>query len=101
MQVLEESADLESAMDDLIHAWRRGDTHYLEKNLLDEMKIHRELYRTIVVDRNKAWVKQIDRYLSKSDDYLVIVGTLHLVGNDGVPSMLESRGYKVEQMSQN
>ena len=33
-------------------------------------------------------------------DYLIIVGTLHLIGDEGVPSLLESRGYSVSQMRQ-
>ena len=32
------------------------------------------------------------------DDYLIIVGALHLVGDDGVPRLLRRRGYTVTQM---
>ncbi|MBT8077469.1 MAG: TraB/GumN family protein [Gammaproteobacteria bacterium] len=99
-QVLEESADLQSSMAALIRAWRHGDTGYLEQNMLAEMKRHRELYRTIVVDRNKDWVRQIGRYLGRKDDYLVIVGALHLIGDDGVPAMLAQRGHDVVQLQQ-
>ena len=84
----------------LIGAWRNGDTDYLERNMLAEMQKQRELYRTIVVDRNKDWVRQITRYLGKKDDYLVIVGALHLIGDDGVPAMLRRRGHDVVQLRQ-
>ncbi len=33
-------------------------------------------------------------------DYLIVVGTLHLVGEDGVPGLLSQRGYKVTQLHQ-
>jgi uncharacterized protein YbaP (TraB family) len=101
MQVLEESTELEESMDELIRAWRNGDTRFLEENMLAEMKKHRELYRAIVLNRNQDWVNQINRLLGKSDNYLVIVGALHLIGDDGVPAQLERRGHTVNQMQQN
>jgi uncharacterized protein YbaP (TraB family) len=38
--------------------------------------------------------------LGHSDDYLVIVGALHLIGEQGVPALLSGRGYDVAQMQQ-
>ncbi len=101
MQVLEESAELEENIDALIRAWRAGDTQFLEQNILRDMKKNRELYRAIVLDRNKDWVSQINKLLTKSDDYLVIVGMLHLIGDNGVPALLEKRGHPVEQVQRN
>ncbi|MDH3757332.1 MAG: TraB/GumN family protein, partial [Gammaproteobacteria bacterium] len=31
-------------------------------------------------------------------DYLVVVGALHLVGEDGLPQLLEQRGVRILQM---
>jgi hypothetical protein len=58
----------------------------------------RELYRSIVVDRNKDWVNQISELLDDDDDYLIVVGTMHLIGEDGVPQLLRNRGMQVEQV---
>lgn len=100
LQVLDETDDLGASMAGMITAWRHGDTLYLEENMLADMMQHRELYRRIVLDRNKDWVRQIRRYLTRPDDYLVIVGTLHLIGDDGVPTLLRKHGFSVEQMHQ-
>jgi uncharacterized protein YbaP (TraB family) len=35
--------------------------------------------------------------LGEDQDYLVIVGALHLVGNDGLVALLRKQGFQVEQ----
>ncbi|MGA0073012.1 MAG: TraB/GumN family protein, partial [Steroidobacteraceae bacterium] len=34
--------------------------------------------------------------LEEHDDYLVVVGALHLVGEDSLQSLLEADGYRTE-----
>jgi hypothetical protein len=98
MQTLTEGATIREIMDDLILAWRSGDIDYLEQTLLDDLSGYPELYDTIVADRNRLWVDTIDDLLDDGEDYLVIVGALHLVGEDGVPRLLEQRGIRITQM---
>jgi uncharacterized protein YbaP (TraB family) len=98
MQTLTEGAAIREIMDDLILAWRSGDIDYLEQTLLDDLSGYPELYDTIVADRNRLWVDTIDELLDDGEDYLVIVGALHLVGEDGVPRLLEQRGIRITQM---
>jgi uncharacterized protein YbaP (TraB family) len=98
MQTLTESAAIREIMDDLILAWRSGDIDYLEQALLDDVSGYPELYDAIVADRNRLWVDTIDELLDDGQDYLVIVGALHLVGEDGVPRLLEQRGVRIMQM---
>jgi len=100
MQALTDSADLAHVMDDLIDAWRYGDIEFLEKNLLADMEEYEELHQAIVVNRNIDWVGQIQALLDDEDDYLIVVGALHLVGDNGVPSLLANRGLEVRQLSQ-
>ncbi len=98
MQTLAESAVIREIMDDLILAWRSGDIDYLEQTLLDDVSGYPELYDAVVADRNRLWVNKIDELLDDGEDYLVIVGALHLVGEDGVPRLLEQRGVRITQM---
>ena len=100
LQTLEEATEIESMMDDLIDAWRRGDTDFLEDRMLAEMQQYPELYEVIVVARNRDWTRQIEALLDDRKDYLIVVGALHLVGNDSVPSMLDKKGWQIEQMRQ-
>ena len=98
MQTLSESATIREVMDDLILAWRSGDIDYLEQTLLDDVSGYPELYDTIVANRNRLWVDTIDELLEQGEDYLVIVGALHLVGEDGLPQLLQQRGVRIMQM---
>lgn len=97
---LKESAKLGSIMDEVIDAWRHGDIAGLEAGILDEMQKQVELNKALVVDRNSRWVGKIESLLDDDDDYLIIVGALHLVGRDGVPKQLFRNGYEVRQLSE-
>ncbi len=99
MQTLTDGGQVEALLDEIIDAWRKGDIDYMEETLLSDMEGYRELYETIVVDRNKNWVRQIDALLDDDDDYLIVVGTMHLVGKDGVPELLRKRGLQVRQVT--
>ena len=100
IQTLSESTELTEVMDELIDAWRYGDIEFLEKNLLVDMQEIDELHQTIVVNRNRNWVVKIQELLREKDDYLIIVGALHLVGKEGVPNLLSQRGFDVIQLHQ-
>jgi uncharacterized protein len=99
LQTLSESDTLQEEMGTLIDAWRNGDTAFMEEFLLADMQESPELYAAIVTGRNRAWTTAIEALLDDDDDYLVIVGALHLIGKDGVPALLEQRGYKARQMN--
>ena len=100
MQALSEGADLREIMDATITAWRTGDVAFMENELLGDMEQYAELNQIIVVDRNIDWTHQIEALLDDEIDYLIVVGTLHLVGEEGVPELLEARGHRVTQLSE-
>lgn len=82
-------------IDELIAAWRTGDTERLAKLLAEGFDQYPDLYRPLTIDRNLKWIAPIEDLLNDRDDYLVIVGALHLVGKDSVIELLEKRGHKV------
>ena len=100
LQILEEGHELEDMLDELIDAWRIGDISFMESAMLDDMSGYRELYAALVVNRNRNWIGQIEPLLNDDDDYLIVVGALHLIGRDGVPELLRARGHDVQQMNQ-
>jgi uncharacterized protein len=100
LATLHESASLGQKMDELIDAWHHGDVALLEAGLLAELASYEELNKALVTDRNSRWVTQIEALLDDDDDYLVIVGALHLLGPNGVPRQLKSRGFRVQQLSE-
>jgi len=100
IQTMSNSMELTEIMDEMINAWYYGDVEYLEKTLLADMQDLEELHETIVVNRNRNWVEKIQKLLNEKDDYLIIVGALHLVGEEGVPHLLSQRGHNVIQLRQ-
>jgi uncharacterized protein YbaP (TraB family) len=100
IQTMSDSMELTEIMDEMVNAWYYGDVKFLEDTLLADMQDLEELHETIVVNRNKNWVEKIQQLLNKKDDYLIIVGALHLVGEEGVPHLLSQRGHDVVQLHQ-
>lgn len=98
MQTLEDAADIDDGLDRIITAWRAGDTATLEAELLEGLADQPQLYDQILVNRNRAWTKQIIGFTRSRKDYLVVVGALHLVGDDSVIRMLQDAGYSARQL---
>lgn len=97
LMTLDESAQGDAELEQLLAAWRKGDTTALAVLLSDEFERFPQLYRPLTEDRNRAWVGQLDDLLDDRDDYLVVVGALHLVGRNSVVDLLRQRGYAVTQ----
>jgi uncharacterized protein YbaP (TraB family) len=98
LQTLSESESVQTDMDQLIDAWRRGDSKFLEVHMLADIQKHTELYEAIVAKRNRSWVEQIVALLKDESDYLVIVGALHLIGEEGIPRLLDKQGVDTRQL---
>jgi uncharacterized protein len=96
--VLNDLHDVDSDTQEVVAAWRRGDAAKLAALLSDEYKQFPALYRSLVTDRNKRWEPQIEQLLRAKDNYFVVVGALHLVGDGGLLELLRKDGFKVEQM---
>lgn len=84
-------------IDELLSAWRRGDSKALAALLAEGFEQYPDLYRPLTTDRNRRWLGQVEALLDDRENYLVIVGTLHLVGKDSLIDLLESKGHKVVQ----
>jgi uncharacterized protein YbaP (TraB family) len=95
---LEEMHEMEGETDTLLTAWRAGNAQKLASMLSDEYKVAPVLYRTLVADRNKRWMPQIEKLLKSDKDYLIVVGALHLVGTGGLLELTKARGYEAKQL---
>lgn len=85
-------------MGDVVAAWRSGDAAAIDSIMNESMEEYPGVFQRMLVDRNAAWIPQIEALLRGRDDVLVVVGAAHLVGEHGVVSMLRQRGYTVEQL---
>jgi uncharacterized protein YbaP (TraB family) len=91
--------DTEQAnMTNLIAAWRNGDAPDVERLVLADVKSDPAVYKRMLVDRNRTWMPKIEQLLARNGRALVVVGAAHLVGPDGLLSMLRAKGYAIEQL---
>jgi hypothetical protein len=97
MMTLEESDQIDAQVGELVQAWREGDVNRLAELLSGEFEEFPDLYRRLTADRNRAWIGPIVDLLDDRDDYLIVVGALHLVGDDSVIELLEERGFEPVQ----
>ena len=89
---LEQAHELPKQVDDMVHAWQRGDTGWFQTQLVSELGRDPDLYRSLLAARNRKWIPQIEALLNEDKNYLVIVGTGHLVGHDSVIELLKKDG---------
>ncbi len=99
LETLNAGADAGPLMEEMIAAWKTGDVDALEATMMSEFENSPELYRVIVRERNERWLAQIEPLFEADDDILVVVGALHLVGQDGLPQKLKARGLDIRQLS--
>jgi uncharacterized protein YbaP (TraB family) len=85
-------------VDALLASWRSGDAAAMAKLLQEGFDEYPDLYRPLTVERNRKWLPQIEQLLDHREDYLVVVGALHLVGKESVIDLLERKGYKIKQL---
>ena len=100
LQTLLQSVEVRESIDVLIDAWRHGDTAALEDNLLKDLEQQADLHDALIVSRNRRWAETIEGWLDDEQDYLVVVGALHLVGKDGVPALLDQAGFEIQQLEE-
>ncbi|MEO1658680.1 MAG: TraB/GumN family protein [Pseudomonadota bacterium] len=78
-------------------AWAVGDLSSLEELVIDGIRdVSEELYTVLITRRNQNWAEILSAELDGSGNDFVAVGAAHLIGDDGVPTLLAQRGYKVE-----
>jgi uncharacterized protein YbaP (TraB family) len=82
---------------ELAQQWAAGDVKALEASLLVSFEGSRELYDRLLVERNHNWVPHVETCLQQNAGCFIVVGAAHLVGPDGLPTLLAAKGYKVTQ----
>jgi uncharacterized protein len=94
---LEQAHDLPKEVNDMVHAWQRGDTTWFESEIKSDVGRDPALYQSLLAGRNRKWIARIERLLDDDENHLVIVGTAHLVGRDSVIELLKKDGIGAEQ----
>lgn len=82
--------------EELLTAWRQGDTDMLNKVALEDMQQNDpNSYKQLIADRNNDWLPKVEAMFNNDKSELVLVGVAHLAGKDSLLTLLESKGYRV------
>jgi uncharacterized protein YbaP (TraB family) len=86
------------SVDTIVTAWRNGDVATLDRLLLQSFRESPAIYQRLLVDRNRDWVPKIAQCEVEPMPCLVVVGGAHLLGPDGLVTLLGAAGFTLEQM---
>ena len=81
----------------MVAAWRRGDAATIERDMVRALQKYPAAYQSLIVERNHNWMPQLEKCLARTTPCMVVVGAAHLVGPDGLLTLLQRKGYRVEQ----
>jgi uncharacterized protein YbaP (TraB family) len=100
VETIAEAEEGAAQLDTLSDAWRRGDLEALEHYVIDDTRReYPEMYETLFVQRNAAWMDTLMAELEGSGVDFVAVGAGHLLGEHGLVAQLRARGVRVERVS--
>jgi uncharacterized protein YbaP (TraB family) len=98
LQTLEDLKTLPDDLNIMSTAWRSGDVESLfNTGIKPMMENYPEVYRSLLVERNNNWLPKIEQLIQQPDEKFILVGALHLIGEDGLLQQLRNRGYTVQQ----
>lgn len=78
--------------------WSRGDAEALARIINEDVDAVPAARKAILTDRSRRWTAWAKRRMEQPGTVLLAVGAGHLVGNDGVPAMLEADGLTVTRV---
>lgn len=97
LQTLKEMKELPPMMNWMVSDWREGKTERLEREFVNEMRRESpKMYHSVLKKRNDAWMPKLISMLHEGNRGFVLVGAMHLLGEDGLLSQFHKLGYKIE-----
>lgn len=88
-------------LDKLVTAWVEGDHQALDKLSRESMGIDSKessLYQSLIVKRNQSMAEKALKAVQDHKNYFVVVGAAHLVGPQGIPEILKTQGFAIQEL---
>ncbi|HEX37625.1 MAG TPA: TraB/GumN family protein [Candidatus Cloacimonetes bacterium] len=101
LKTIDELDEMETSFIDLVDAWKAADLEKLDELINAGFYEYPEIRQSLLLDRNYAWLNKIIEYIGDNKDYLIIVGSGHLAGDEGLVDLLRDEGYHVMQVKRN
>lgn len=91
---------LPQLIDVLKNSWRKGDIKALNEHTLVIQMKHDfpKLYETLLTNRNNHWMKKLKTLNSNHKTEFVLVGAMHLSGEDGLLNQLTQAGFIIKPL---
>jgi uncharacterized protein YbaP (TraB family) len=96
-QSLEQLNDIENMINEILDCWKTGNLPCLETSLNKSFLDYPEMNQKFLINRNNQWMKKILNFLTRNEDYMIIVGAGHMAGEFGLIKQLEKAGFEVKQ----
>ncbi|MEK4360163.1 TraB/GumN family protein [Paenibacillus sp. FSL M7-1455] len=87
---------LDDGVDKMAQMWKTGNDEQLLE-LTNSMAAEPEYNKAMLIDRNEKMAEKIDGYLKngKKEEYFIVVGAAHYLGEHGIIKLLQDKGYAV------
>ncbi len=91
-------SSMEKRLDNLIKSWKKQDLKTLEEITMEgsDDPHQKDYFDQLYFNRNLTMTEKIKSYLGQDENYFVIVGSGHLVGEKGILALLKKAGYNAE-----
>lgn len=99
--VLDDLEGIADVFTETVKLWKKGDADRLAEFMNREMAELPVLEETLLYQRNRNWIPQLEELFAGDETTLVIVGAGHLAGQESVIDLLEKEGYAIEQLTRN
>ncbi len=108
---IDEYSDSVKGMKLLYEAWKSGiagdiltfgsdDLDVLDSYTEEQKKIIEKYNKELIVDRNEKMLNKAIEYFNNNQDVFFMVGALHIVGDTGLATTLEQKGFTVKRISE-
>ncbi|MFD2115718.1 TraB/GumN family protein [Paenibacillus yanchengensis] len=89
---------IDQSVKEMANMWVSGDEEQLLE-LTNSMSGNEEYNKAMLIDRNIEMAKKIDGYLNsgKEEEYFIVVGAAHYLGEHGIIKLLQDKGYSVSR----
>jgi len=98
VQAIENAKGAQVTVAQMITAWRKGDLKALLGIVQKEFKEAPHVYDELIVKRNRNWMKKLGQMMKSEETELVLVGALHLGGQNGILYGLRKLGCRIERV---
>jgi len=97
---LKDMKEIEPMLNEMFRSWKAGDDkafdEMMSKSISNDPSLL-QIYDDLITKRNYKMTHRVEEFLHSNKNYFVVVGSGHVVGKEGIVSLLRKKGYTVTQ----